>query len=56
MVLITKAHRRAVCEDLIGEGAIVVKKGLYLSKHQHITSVLNIVVTIYVRSLKQKNI
>ena len=54
MVLISKTHRRAVYEDLIGEGVIVVKKDLYLPNHQYITSVPNIVVTIVVRSFKPK--
>ena len=54
MLLISKAHRKEVFEDLIGEGVIVVKKDLYLPKHQHITSVPNIVVTIVVRSLKPR--
>ena len=54
MVLVSKSHRRTVFEDLIGEGVIFVKKDLYLPKHQHITSVPNIVVTIFVRSLRSR--
>ena len=54
MVLISKAHRRAVYEYLIGEGVIVVKKDAYLPKHQHITSVPNIVVMMIVKSLKSR--
>ena len=54
MVLISKAHRRAVLEYLIAEGVIVVKKDAYLPKHQHITSVPNIVVMMIVKSLKSR--
>ena len=54
MVLISKAHRRAVYEYLIGEGVVVVKKDAYLPKHQHITSVPNIVVMMIVKSLKSR--
>lgn len=54
MVLISKQHRRAVYEYLIGEGVIVVKKDAYLPKHQHITSVPNIVVMMIVKSLKSR--
>ena len=54
MVLISKAHRRAVYEYLIGEGVIVVKKDPYLPKHTHITSVPNLVVMMIMKSLKSK--
>ena len=54
MVLVSKAHRRAVYEYLIGEGVIVVKKDAYLPRHQHITSVPNIVVMMVIKSLKSR--
>ena len=54
MVLVLKEHRRAVYEYLIGEGVIVVKKDAYLPKHQHITSVPNIIVMMIVKSLKSR--
>ena len=54
MVLVSKAHRRAVYEYLIDEGVIVVKKDPFLRKHQHITSVSNIVVMIIVWLLKRR--
>mmetsp|Transcript_30225 Transcript_30225/g.26784 ORF Transcript_30225/g.26784 Transcript_30225/m.26784 type:complete len:133 (+) Transcript_30225:30-428(+) len=54
MVLISKAHRRAVFEYIIGEGVIVVKKDAYLPRHQHVTSVPNIVVMMIVKSLKSR--
>ena len=54
MVLISKAHRRAVYEYLIGEGVIVVKKDPYLPKHTHITSVPNLVVMMIMKSLKSR--
>ena len=54
MVLVSKAHRRAVYEYLIGEGVIVVKKDAYMPKHQHITSVPNLVVMMVVKSLKSR--
>ena len=49
-----KEHRRAIYEYLIGEGVMVVKKDAYLPKHQHVTSVPNIVVMMVVKSLKSK--
>ena len=54
MVLISKAHRRAVYEYLIGEGVIVVKKDPYLPKHTHITSVPNLIVMMIMKSLKSR--
>ena len=54
MVLISKEHRRAVYEYLIGEGVIVIKKDAYLPRHQHVTSVPNIVVMMVVKSLKSR--
>ena len=54
MVLIHKSHKRAVYEYLIGEGVIVVKKDAYLPKHQHITSVPNLIVMMIVKSLKSR--
>ena len=54
MVLVSKAHKRAVYEYLIGEGVIVVKKDPYLPKHQHITSVPNLIVMMIVKSLKSR--
>ena len=54
MVLIQKSHKRAVYEYLIGEGVIVVKKDAYLPKHQHITSVPNLIVMMIVKSLKSR--
>ena len=54
MVLVSKAHRRAVYEYLIGEGVIVVKKDPYLPKHTHIPSVPNIVVMMVMKSLKSR--
>ena len=54
MVLILKEHKRAVYEYLIGEGVVVVKKDPYLPKHQHITSVPNLIVMMIVKSLKSR--
>ena len=54
MVLIQKSHQRAVYEYLISEGVIVVKKDAYLPKHQHITSVPNLIVMMIVKSLKSR--
>ena len=54
MVLVSKAHRRAVYEYLIGEGVIVVKKDPYLPKHTHISSVPNLIVMMIMKSLKSR--
>ena len=56
MVLVSKENKKKIYKYLLQEGVIVVKKDVYLPKHQHITDVPNLHVLMIVKSLKSKGL